>query len=305
MTSSNALPPAPLLTAAPARETRPMYWSVRRELWENRSLYLAPAIVSALVLFASLIGSIGLPGRVRNAASDPAKLHSVLVRSPSMAPAPIMFVALMVGLFYCLEALHGERKDRSILFWKSLPVSDRTTVLSKASIPLVVLPLIAYALGVATQILVLYLRTAVLWASGSSPSVMWSEMRFFEGLLIMAYGLAASVLWFAPIHGWFLLVSAWAKRAVLLWAVLPWLAVAGLERMAFGSMSFMRMLQYRVTGVMTEAFASPPGHRALLERLTQLRPGRFLTLPGLWLGLAFAAACLALAIRLRRYREPI
>lgn len=282
-----------------------MYWSVRRELWENRSIYLAPAIVAGVVLFASLLGMIGLPGRVRDAASDPAKLHDVLVRSPSMAPAPIMFVALMVGLFYCLEALHGERKDRSILFWKSLPVSDRTTVLSKASIPLVVVPLIAFVLGVATQLLLLYARTAVLWASGSSPSTLWAEMRFFEGLVITAYGLAVHVLWFAPIHGWFLLVSAWAKRAVLLWAVLPWLAVAGVERMAFGSMSFMRMLQYRVTGAMTEAFVSQPGGHPDFERLTQLRPGHFLTRPGLWLGLAFAAACLAAAVRLRRYREPI
>ena len=297
--------PAQTVTSPAMRETRPMYWSVRRELWENRSIYLAPAIVAGVVLFASLLGMIGLPGRVRDAASDPAKLHDVLVRSPSMAPAPIMFVALLVGLFYCLEALHGERKDRSILFWKSLPVSDRTTVLSKASIPLVVVPLIAFVLGVATQLLLLYARTAVLWASGSSPSTLWAEMRFFEGLVITAYGLAVHVLWFAPIHGWFLLVSAWAKRAVLLWAVLPWLAVAGVERMAFGSMSFMRMLQYRVTGAMTEAFVSPPGGHPDLERLTELRPGHFLTRPGLWLGLAFAAACIAAAVRLRRNREPI
>lgn len=300
---SNA--PATARPAAFPREPRPMYWSVRRELWENRSLYLAPAIVAAVVLFASLIGTIGLPSRVRDAAGDPAKLHDVLTRSPSMAPAPIMFVALLVGLFYCLEALHGERKDRSILFWKSLPVSDRTTVLSKASIPLVVVPLIAFGLGMATQLLLLYARTAVLWASGLSPSAMWAEMRFFEGLVITAYGLAVHVLWFAPIHGWFLLVSAWAKRAVLLWAVLPWLAVAGVEHMAFRSMSFMRMLQYRMTGAMTEAFVSKPGGHPDFERLTELRPGHFLTRPGLWLGLAFAAACITAAVRLRRFREPI
>ena len=59
-----------------------------------------------------------------------------------MAPAPIMFATFLVGIFYCLDALHGERRDRSILFWKSLPVSDLTTVLSKASIPFAVLPLI-------------------------------------------------------------------------------------------------------------------------------------------------------------------
>ena len=74
-------------------------------------------------------------------ALDPAKRHALVVRPFSMAPAPIMLATFLVGLFYSLDALYGERRDRSILFWKSLPVSDRTTVLSKASIPLVVLPL--------------------------------------------------------------------------------------------------------------------------------------------------------------------
>ena len=58
-------------------------------------------------------------------------------------------------MFYCLDALYGERRDRSILFWKSLPVSDLTTVLSKASIPIVVLPLLTFAVTVATQLIML------------------------------------------------------------------------------------------------------------------------------------------------------
>ncbi len=62
----------------------------------------------------------------------------------TFAAGCIMATAFIVGVFYCLDALHGERRDRSILFWKSLPVSDLTTVLSKASIPLVVLPLLSF-----------------------------------------------------------------------------------------------------------------------------------------------------------------
>ena len=58
-----------------------------------------------------------------------------------------MGTAFIVGIFYSLDALHGERRDRSILFWKSMPVSDLTTVLSKASIPLVVLPLLSFAIS--------------------------------------------------------------------------------------------------------------------------------------------------------------
>ena len=66
-----------------------------------------------------------------------------------------MLTAFLVGVFYCLDALHGERRDRSILFWKSLPVSDLTTVLAKASVPCRVLPPRAFALALATQLMLL------------------------------------------------------------------------------------------------------------------------------------------------------
>jgi ABC-2 type transport system permease protein len=126
-------------------ETRPMYWSVRRELWENRSIWMAPLAVSALLLFGFLLSALVLPARVRAAGLDPAKQRAVVSRPFDAAAGVPMAVAFIVGVFYCLDALHGERRDRSILFWKSLPVSDRTTVLSKAAIPLAVMPLIIFA----------------------------------------------------------------------------------------------------------------------------------------------------------------
>ena len=287
-------------------ETRPFLWSIRRELWENRFLYIAPLIVTAVVLFGSLINTtVNLPARMRSLPTlDPAKQHAALVRPFSMAPAPIMLATLIIGLFYSLDALYGERRDRSILFWKSLPVSDRTTVLAKASIPLVVLPLIAIALSVVTQLIMMYVSTGVLWASRISPARLWAEFHFFRGLVVMFYGLFAHALWFAPIYCFLLLVSAWARRAPVLWAVLPLLAISAVERITLGSMHFMAMLQYRVAGAMTEAFKSRDAH-GNIELLSELDPVRFVTAPGLWIGLAFAAACLAAAVRLRRYREPI
>ena len=300
---------SPRTEPAPVPQRRLLYWSVRRELWENRFLYLVPLVVSAIVLFASFIHMFSLPRRMRNLATlDPARQHDVVVSTFSIAPAPIMFATFLVGLFYCLDALYGERRDRSILFWKSLPVSDRTTVLSKASIPLVVLPLLAFALALVTQRLMLFQATAVLLANDMSAAPIWKEFRFFQESLVMIYGLAVHALWLAPIYGWLLLVSAWAKRAPLLWAVVPAMLVSAFERGAFGTRSFMRMLQYRVTGAMHEAFVPMPrrgSHPPIIDQLSQLDPAKFLTRPGLWVGLAFAVVCLVAAVRLRRNREPI
>jgi ABC-2 type transport system permease protein len=307
-TSQQYLAGSQAVAPAPISETRLMSWCVRRELWENRFLYIAPLVVTALVLFASLISMIGLPRRMQTLPTlDPAKQHAVVVRPFSMAPAPIMLATFIIGLFYCLDALHGERRDRSVLFWKSMPVSDRTTVLSKASVPLVVLPLLAFALSVVTQRIMLLAGTAVLSARGMSSAALWAEFRFFQGSLVMLYGLTVHALWFAPIYGWLLLVSAWARRATFLWAVLPLLAVSAVERIAFNTSYFMSMLQYRLTGAMSEAFVFKPkrGTHVIIDQLIQLDPARFLSRPGLWTGLAFAAACLAAAVRLRRYREPI
>ena len=288
------------IAPASMSESRPWYWSVRRELWENRSIYIAPLGVAAVVLFGSLISVIVTAQKVR----EPASQLAVLVRPFRVAPAPIMLATFLVGLFYALDALYGERRDRSILFWKSLPVSDLTTVLSKASIPLAVLPLVAFVLGVVTQFSLLVLSTAILPGSGVSAARLWAEVGFFQGIPVMLYGLTVHVLWFAPIYAWLLLVSAWARRTPVLWAGLPLLAISALETIAFHSSHFASLLKYRLTGAMTEAFAvgAQDGH---LGRLTQLTPARFLSAPGLWIGLIFAVAFLAAAVRLRRYQEPI
>ena len=90
-------------------------------------------------------------------------------------------------MFYCLDALHGERRDRSILFWKSLPVSDLTTVLAKASIPLVILPLLTFAITVAMQWIMLLLSSAVLLASGLSVATLWTQLSLFQMSLMLLY----------------------------------------------------------------------------------------------------------------------
>src|SRR5947207_2360197 len=164
---------------------RLMYWSVRRELWENRYIYLAPLAIAGLFLLGFLITTIHLPARMRAAmALDPMQQHQAVALPYDIVAGLMMASAMLVGAFYCLDALYGERRDRSVLFWKSLPVSDATTVLSKASIPLIVLPLIAFAVAVITQLIMLLLSSAVLLASGVSVATLWSRLSLPEMSLL-------------------------------------------------------------------------------------------------------------------------
>ena len=309
-TEANALPPSPHETQptvpAALSATRPMYWSVRRELWENRSIYVAPLAAAAVFFLGFSISRITLPHRMRAlSALDSAQQRAAIAMPYDVAAILIIFTTLIVGVFYCLDALHSERRDRSILFWKSLPVSDLTTVLSKASIPLVVLPLLAFAIIVPLQLTMLLLSTAVLLASGMSAATLWTQFRLFQESLILLYGLTVHALLYTPLYGWLLLLSAWARRTPFLWAVLPPLALGAFERIAFQTSYFGSLMKYRVMGAMAEAFVLDPGNKGHITRLTQLNPLGFLSSSGLWIGLAAAALFLAVAVRLRRRGEPL
>ena len=307
---SNA--PATAAESANHGKIRPFYWSVRRELWENRSLYIAPLIVAGVIVFGFLCTTATLPERRRAALGfdDPVRTRVAIEMPYDVAALMIMFTAFIVGVFYCLDALYGERRDRSILFWKSLPVSDLTTVLSKIVIPLVVLPLITFATVVVTQFVIFVTSSLVLLMNGISPATTLAHVNLFRNMVFLVYGLVAASLWHAPTYSWTLFVSAWAKRAAFLWAVLPVIAISFFERITFGTQYFYSLIKYRFTSWAAEAFAFKPNPRSvhgtpILDSLSQLTPGRYLSSPGLWLGLLFAAICLTAAVRLRRYRGPV
>ncbi len=300
-----ALSQSQVAVTATIPATRRMYWSVSRELWEYRSIYIAPLAVAVLFLVGFMISTIHLPEKMRSLpALTPMQQHLLIEEPYDFAALLIMGTTFLVAIFYCLEALHGERRDRSILFWKSLPVSDLTTVLSKACIPLVVLPLITFAITVATQWLMLLFSSAVLLGNGMSAAPLWTHLALFQMWLTLLYHLLSiHSLWYAPIFAWLLLVSAWARRAPFLWAALPPLAIGVVEKIAFGTSHFATMLQNRIGGG-SDGAASTANSMGM-DPFTLFTLGRFLISPGLWIGLGLAAIFLAAAVRLRRYRGPI
>lgn len=294
---------APAIATPATVETRPLYWSVRRELWENRSIYLAPLAVAAVFMFGFMMSTIGMPHRRRaTLLLDPVQQRALIGKPYDILAIVLVMTAMIIGVFYCLDALHGERRDRSILFWKSLPVSDFTTVLSKAAIPVVILPSVIYVLTIVTQFLMLLWSSIVLLPSGLAGST-WARYNLLEQSLILLYGLIALVVWHAPIYGWLLVISGWAKRAAFLWFVLPLFAVSMLEKMIFNTTYFPRLLKYRLMGYVTRAFDFPKN--GVVDSLSQLTPGRYLATPGLWIGLIIAAILFAVAVRLRRDRTPL
>ena len=201
-TQSQAMPEhpfgAPVIAPTAISEGRRFYWAVRRELWENRWIYLAPLAAAALFLFGFLISTVHLAAKTRAAlALDPMQQHEAIMQPYDFAAAVIMGIAFLVGLFYSVDALYGERRDRSIFFWKSLPVSDLTTVLAKFSIPLLFIPLLSFAITIVTYWIMLLISTAVLLGSGMSVAVLWTNLPLWQMSVMLLYHLLAiHALWY-------------------------------------------------------------------------------------------------------------
>ena len=286
---------------------RPYYWSLRRELWENRSLIFAPIAMASVVMFSCFISAVMLPHRMRTLITAPPARQIASLNSPfNFAAGMLVITACFVGAFYCVDALYSERRDRSILFWKSLPVADRTAVLAKASIPAIVLPVITYALILVIHVFTWMLSAMVLAGRRQAFELFWNHVHVSQLWVAILFALIAIVLWLAPAYTWLLLVSAWAKRVPLLWAVLPLLAIAMFEYAAFHSSLFFHFLGYRFTGWFKEGFIDPKQAAANpVTPIEAIRLANFLSTPGLWIGLMFAAVFLFAAIKLRHDREPI
>lgn len=304
-------PAAPLSSTfapAPLHRVRPFYWAVRRELWEYRSIYLAPLIVAGVFLVGHGVSLVHLPwapgfdlAYAANAYEHRAISHY------DVASGLIMGVALLITIFYSLTALHGERSDRSILFWKSMPVSDLTTVLSKAAIPIVVIPIIAFFITILTQWTMLLISSAVYVFHGLPAAGPWIAVQFGRmSLMLLFHLILIHGLWYSPMYAFLLLVSAWARRAPFLWAALPVLAIIAVEKLAFNTSYLVDLLKDRIGGGnLGVPFTSGMPAMNPLDPTMHLNLLLFVLSPGLWGGLLLTAVFLYAATRLRRYRTPL
>jgi ABC-2 type transport system permease protein len=302
---SEAASAAPRERAAATHAVRPFYWSIRRELWENRSIFIAPAAIAGVILLG-LVLSVGRLSKAAHLVVDGAPVQAAqAVAIPFEFTAfAILFTAFLVGFFYCLGALHGERRDRSILFWKSLPVSDATSVLAKAVVALVVIPVVAFVIVLVTQLILFAVGAAILFSADLPAAAVWSQFPLVNAILTLAYTQVVIVLWYPPVAGWLLLVSGWARRVPILWAAGVPLALAIVEKIAFNTDYVWHTIASRLGDAHDLAFK--PGTRDQLSVDPSLMdPLRFFSSFELWAGLVVAAAFITAAIWQRRYRTPL
>ncbi|HEY1891287.1 MAG TPA: hypothetical protein VGG63_12815 [Steroidobacteraceae bacterium] len=296
----------PVSVPAALSPMRLVRWSLVRELWEHRWVYIVPLIVAAVFLVGFVIATARIPYPF------PQGEHFTSHSLPSLLEAPFDFASgvlmatyTVIAVVYCLAALHAERSDRSILFWKSLPVSDVTTVVAKTTIVLVILPLITGVIIVVMQGLMFLAGSVVLLGRGINATALWPQIPLLSMWAAVLYHLiTVHALYYAPIYGWLLLVSGWARRATFLWAILPIAAVLIIEKLVFNTAVFAHVLLARLGGG-PAALPFPPHGNMPMTAPTLANLGAFLAGPGLWVGFAICAVFIAAAVRLRRYQGPI
>jgi ABC-2 type transport system permease protein len=284
-------------------------WLIRREFWENRAIWMIPLAMSAFLLLVALFGrvdllsvSVQVPGRT--------------VGQAFLTAVAATFFAVMsiYAAWYLLDCLYADRKDRSILFWKSLPISDTTTVLSKLATALIVIPLVYFAASDLTTLLMAFIISVR--ARSFLGGALWQGDLWLQIQALWLYMIVTTAIWYLPVAAYLLVISSWARRAVTLWSLLPPIALMLGERWFFGTDVVAHQLGVRLFGFAETAFNSNLGSWAVTagdhdtlrtpaDILSFLDFGGFISSAQTLIGAAVGAALIFAAIQLRMRRTEI
>jgi ABC-2 type transport system permease protein len=312
-----------------------MKWLIQRELWEHKGMLVwVPAaiagLIAALALAATFLNQhMSLNGEemtpqniiVTIEGETRTRIVDTLAQGYAISAAPVYMVLGFLVFFYCLGALNDERRDRSILFWKSLPVSDLTTVASKVLVALVVAPLIVIGIALAMSLLLLLAVCVKVALHGTNlfGELLMTPDLYLTPLRVLAL-LPVYLLWALPTVGWLLMISSMVRSKVFLWAVgIP--VVAGLVLLwAQKALGFGVDAPWIISNVLNRLLLGvvPGSWLGFTPRVAQLADDHVtnglaaaifneswasLAQPQLWLGVVAGIAMLAVAVHMRRRRE--
>jgi ABC-2 type transport system permease protein len=243
---------------------------VKREFWENKGAFLTtPLVIGGIYIVLTLMFLItfnhfdnefqSLKELTRWLTQTDVGLRSEIIYAATVAAFPALFTLALafVVFFYLLGSLYDDRKDRSILFWKSLPASDTLTLGSKLLSAMVVAPLIFWVIYVLTFVVIMLILSVVVLSLGENPWTLFAGIGspFKAWSMLLASYLAQSI-WALPLYGWLMLVSSFAPRIPLLFAVLPPVVIAVLQIWIEFLQTFT--LKKNLFGVIGEWFANSP-----------------------------------------------
>jgi ABC-2 type transport system permease protein len=286
-------------------------WLIKREFWENRAIWVIPSIIGIVMLLGVLFGRIQFMnlGTLQQS-------HVVGQMVLSAFGATFFVVMSIYSTWYLLDCLYGDRKDRSVLFWKSLPISDTTTVLSKLLVALIVIPLVYFVAADITTLLAAFILSVR--SSGALGGAMWHGDLWLQLQILWLYVIVTTAIWFLPVAGWLMVISAWAKRAVMLWSILPPLALYLGEHLFMRTHFIATQLADRLMGYGPRAFHTGADSNFWMtttfdnDQITTpsslwalLNPAGFFSSPQTWIGAAVGAALVVAAIQLRLRRTEI
>lgn len=297
---------------------------LKREIWEHRAIYVTPLVIALIVSMMSITGHVAVSAFDQAVdiailgASNLGEAQRASAITVLMVSISVLFILAMwvLTIFYTLDSLYAERKDKSILFWRSVPVTDAETVVSKLVTAMVVIPLVTFVVVVATHVLVLTVTS--IWVSfrgANAGYLIWQSAPLVDNWIATLMFLLAIPLWLAPFIGWFLLVSAYTKRSPLLVAALPIILLPMLERTLVGTRFFTDAIFVRsgkmpffhgmdTIGLLSEdKEALHELARSGISFLSMVDLGGFLASPGLWLGLVVCGLFVTAATYVRRYRD--
>lgn len=296
---------------------------IRRELWEHRSIFVTPVAIG-LILSLGVLVTEGMlaahPAEVDigiAAASNLGELahRSAVINGLLFVPGVIIFAGMSIlVIFYSLDSLYAERKDKSILFWRSLPVTDAETVISKALTGALIIPVVSFVAIVATQLISMILTSIwIMIEGGNAIHLIWAPASLVSLWAATLVGMLSLSLWLAPFLGWFLFVSAFAKRMPLLLAALPIIMLPMLENWIFGTRLFFDAFFVRTVEPIRDAAEAAKATFEISDNLhvssfiadpwQAIQFGSFLAKPDLWAGLVVSAIFITGAVYVRRYRD--
>jgi len=284
-------------------------WLIRREFWENRAIWILPAAFGGMLIVVALFGHVQIPALV-----TPNEIHTFGAKF--LVAFGLTFYAVMsvYAIWYLMDCLYADRKDRSILFWKSLPISDTATVISKLIVALIVIPLVSFIATDITALLAAFIIS--IRERDSIGSALWQPEVWLQIQVLWIYAIFTTAIWYLPVAGWLMMVSAWAKRAVILWSFLPPLVLFIIERWFLGTNFVGRTIGRRLTGLAAVALSPGGGRSWNVDEATHtlnlpssvfyfINPSGFFTNPQTWIGAAVGVGLIMAAIQMRMRRSEI